>query len=208
MNLDVNSLVNLAATLGAVALGSWLTARTTARADAKAEQGALGAQFDAMVHAVADLRAAVDANRSLWSNPMETARAGVLATMAALGVAAFAKEPNWHKAAAGAGGAAWILAQERAQVKTATASIVPKLAAVAHAAAPLLRHSNVGIREATDGLMASVFRYQASDGAQEVETAAENFGRAVQAVLNPAPQRRPWQRGDRRRNLAPHHPQG
>ncbi|MGV4984532.1 hypothetical protein ACVB8X_14010 [Streptomyces sp. NRAIS4] len=201
MHIDINSLIATGGTLASVALGAGLTAivnsRATARADAKAEQGALGAQFDAMVHAVADLRAAAEADHSLWSNRMETVRAGILASMAGLGVAAFAKEPDWRMAA-GAGGVAWFLAQERTQVKTATASIVPKLAAVAHAAAPLLRHSNAGIREATDSLMAEVFRYHESRSPRDLETAAGNFGCAVQAVLNPPARRRqlPWRRGD------------
>lgn len=189
MTFDPNALITATIGLAGVPLGSWLTARATARADAKAEQGALGAQFDAMVHAVADLRAAVEADHSLWSNRMETARAGLLASMAGLGVAAFAKEPNWRQIAAGAGGAAWVLTQERTQVKTATASIVPKLAAVAQAAAPLLRHSNAGIREATDGLMTEVFRYHESRTPRELEAAAGNFGRAVQAELNPPARR-------------------
>ncbi|MFI1767504.1 hypothetical protein ACH41H_36405 [Streptomyces sp. NPDC020800] len=195
MQFDPNALIAPAVGLVAVPLGSWLNARATAKAEAKAERDSLGKQFDAMVHAVADLRAAVEADHSLWSSRMETVRAGMLASMAGLGVAAFAKGQDWRQLAAGAGGAGWFLAQERHQMKTATASLVPKLAAVAAAAAPLMRHSDTGIRAATDHFMTTAFNYHASRNPQGLAEAARDFGSAVQAALHPTRRRwEPWRR--------------
>ena len=190
MQFDPNALIAPAVGLVAVPLGSWLNARATAKAETKSERDSLGKQFDAMVLAVADLRAAVETDHSLWSNRMETVRAGILASMTGLGVAAFAKDPDWRQLAAGAGGAGWFLAQERNQTKAATASLIPKLAAVAAAAAPLMRHSDVGVREATDHFMTTAFSYHESRNPEGLETASRNFGRAVQAALNPT--RRGW----------------
>ncbi|MFJ1653505.1 hypothetical protein ACIOC2_19370 [Streptomyces sp. NPDC088337] len=190
MNIDLNAMVSLVGTLGAVALGSWLNARATARANARAERDSLGVQFDAMLLAVAELRVAVEADRALWSNRWERVRAGALAAMTGLGPAAFVRGSDQRQIAAAIGGAGWFLAQERTQMKAATVSIVPKLAAVAAAAAPLLRHSNTGVREATDHFMAAIFSYHESRDAAELEARAADFGSAVRAVLDPPSRRR------------------
>ncbi|MFJ8348978.1 hypothetical protein ACIQ9J_21980 [Streptomyces sp. NPDC094153] len=190
MNIDLNALVSLVGTLGAVALGSWLTARATARANAKAERDTLGIQFDAMFLAVAELRAAVEADRVLWSNRWERARAALLAAMTGLGPAAFVRGSDQRQIAAILGGAGWFLAQERTQTKAATVSLVPKLAAVAAAAAPLLRHPSTDVQEATDRFMAAIFSYHESRDTTELEARAADFGSAVRAVLDPPPHRR------------------
>ena len=189
MAIDPNALLTAALGLAGVPLGSWLTSRGTARADASAEREALGAQFEAMVLAVAELRAAAEADHVLWSNPWETVRVILLASMTALGPAAFAKETDHRQLAAGLGAAGWFLARERSQAKAATASFVPRLAAVAAAAAPLMRHPDAGIREGAEHFMAAVFSYHESRNATALEVAAADFGSAVRAVLYPAPRR-------------------
>ncbi|MGP3922281.1 hypothetical protein [Streptomyces sp. 8N616] len=183
MTFDPNALIGVAGTLAAVQLGARMNARATARAEARAERDNLGAQFDAMVLAVAGLRAAVEADRALWRNRLETVRAGTLAAMTGLGPAAFAKGSDWRQIAAAFGGAGWFLAQERNQTKAATASLTPKLAAVAAAAAPLMRHSDVGVREATDRLMSAAFSYHETRSAEQLEATTADFGTAVRAVL-------------------------
>lgn len=204
VDIDVNNLINLAGTLGAVALGSWLTAltttRATARADDKAERDALGDQFDAMLVAVAGLRAVIEADHSLWSNWKETARTTALAALTGLAPASFIKGSDQRQLAAALGGAGWLVAFERHQSRTAAAGITPKLEAVAAAAAPLLRHSSTEVSDAANRLMQAVFSYHESRNAQELETAARDFGAAVRAVLYaPVPARRslPWRRSTR-----------
>lgn len=199
MHIDINALINLVGTLTAVALGAGLTARinsrATARAEAKAEHDALGAQFDTMVLAVAELRAAVEADRILWSNWKEELRRIALAGMTGLAPAAFVKGSERRQLAAFAGGAGWFLGQERIRMKDATASLIPKLAAVAAAASPLLRHSDTGVQEATDRFMTAIYSYHESRNATELEAAAHNFGSAVRGVLYPASRRRlAWRR--------------
>jgi len=203
VNIDVNGLINLAGALGAVALGSMLTSRATARAaaraDDKAERDDLGKQFDAMLIAVAGLRAAIEADHVLWSNWKEQLRTGALAAVTGLAPASFTKGSDRRQIAAALGGAGWFLAHERHQSRLASASITPKLEAVAAAAAPLQRHSSPNVVEATDRLMTAVFRYHDSQDPQELETAAADFGAAVRAALYPpAPaRRRPWLRRTR-----------
>ncbi|MGI5135844.1 hypothetical protein [Streptomyces sp. CA-106110] len=195
MNIDVNGLINLAGTLGAVALGAWLTARTTSRAEAKAEQDTLGRQFEAMVVAVAGLRAAIDADKVLRSSWLEWLRTFALASVTGLAPAAFVRGSDRRQIAAAIGGAGWYLALERERMKTATASLVPKLEAVVAAAAPLMRHSDPGIREATEHFRTAAFQYHESRRPEEFEAAAANFGTAVRAILYPPARRRlPWRR--------------
>ncbi|MFF9097578.1 hypothetical protein ACF1AX_31205 [Streptomyces sp. NPDC014802] len=195
MTFDPNALITASIGLAGVPLGAWLTARATARANARAEHDALGKQFDSMVLAVADLRAAVEADQALWSNRWERLRAAALAAMTGLGPAAFTKGSDRRQLAAVLGGAGWFLAQERSQMKTATASLIPKLAAVAAAAAPLLRNSDTGVRDATDRLMTTIYSYHETRNAAELEAAAAGFGNAVRAVLYPTSRARlPWSR--------------
>ncbi|MEU6416040.1 hypothetical protein [Streptomyces spiralis] len=192
--MNVDAFVNIGGALAAVALGAWMTARTTsrttARAEAKAEHDALGAQFEAMVVAVAGLRAAVEADRVLWSNWTEGLRRIVLAGMTGLAPAAFVRGSERRQIAAFAGGAGWFLVQERVRMKAATASVTPKLEAVVAAAAPLMRHPDAGIREATERFRTAVCTYHESQTPEELEAAAADFGSAVRAVLHPPPRRR------------------
>lgn len=199
MNVDVNALLNLAGALAAVALGAGLTAlasaRAAARAEAKAEQAVLGANFEAMVVAVAGLRAAVEADGMLWSSWKEGLRTFALASVTGLAPAAFVRGSERRQIAAALGGAGWFLAQERVRMKTATASIMPKLEAVVAAAAPLMRHSDAEIREATEHFRTAAFQYHESRRTEELESAAADFGSAVRTVLYPPVRRRlPWRR--------------
>ncbi|MFC3348168.1 hypothetical protein ACFOOM_12190 [Streptomyces echinoruber] len=171
-------------------LGAWLNARTTASAEAKAERDNLGAQFDAMLLAVTQLRAAVDEDRILWSNWREKLSAIALAAMSGAGLAAFIRGSDHRQIAAAMGGASWFLTQERAQQKTASSSITPKIAAVAQAAAPLLRHSDRDVQDATKQLMTAAFRYHEA-GPAELDTAMDAFGTALRAAMqHPAQPRR------------------
>lgn len=200
--IDVNSLISIGGTLASVALGSGLTARinssVAARAEAKQERDNLGVQFDAMLVAVAGLRAAVEADHVLWSGWKEQARTFLLAAVTGLAPAAFAKGSDRREIAAALGGAGWFLAHERHQSRTASASITPKLEAVVAAAAPLQRHPSNQVIQATDTLMAAVFSYHESRDPRQLEAAAADLGTAVRTVLHPPARRHlPWGRRDR-----------
>ncbi|MFG2573256.1 hypothetical protein [Streptomyces sp. NPDC048481] len=194
MHIDVNSLINIGGTLASVALGAGLTAainsRVAARTEAKQDRDTLGAQFDALVLAVAGLRAAVEADHVLWSGWKEQARTFLLATVTGLAPAAFVKGSDRREVAAALGGAGWFLAYERHQSRMATAGITPKLEAVIAAAAPLGRHPSSAVVDASDRLVAAAFSYHESRDSQHFDSAVADFGNAVRAVLHPAPQRR------------------
>lgn len=118
-----------------------------------------------------------------------------LASVTGLAPAAFVRGSDRRQIAAAIGGAGWYLALERERMKTATASIMPMLEAVVAAAAPLMRHSDAGIREATEHFMSAAFQYHESRRPEEVEAAAADFGTAVRAVLySPARRRLSWRR--------------
>ncbi|MGW0230914.1 hypothetical protein ACWDWO_21605 [Actinopolymorpha singaporensis] len=199
MNFDLNSLISAVVVLAGVPLGSWLTTRGTARAEARAERGALEAQFNAMVVAAAAVRAAVDADRALWNSRWERVRAGTLAAVIGLGPAAFTRGSDRRQIAAFLGGAGWFLAQERTRMQTATASLIPKLAAVGASGAPLLRHSDARVRESTERFIAAIFSYHEARDASDLEAATAAFSSAVRAVLYSTPHRR---RPGRRRPVA------
>ncbi|MFE6177870.1 hypothetical protein [Streptomyces sp. NPDC056464] len=194
MHIDVNSLINIGGTLASVALGAGLTAsinsRVAARTEAKQDRDTLGAQFDAMVLAVAGFRAAVEADHVLWSGWKEQARTFLLAAVTGLAPAAFVNGSDRREVAAALGGAGWFLAHERHQSRAASAGITPKLEAVIAAAAPLQRHPSSEVVDAADRLVAAAFSYHESRDPQHLDSAAADFGNAVRSVLNPAPRRR------------------
>ncbi|QEV69525.1 hypothetical protein CP983_24665 [Streptomyces chartreusis] len=194
VHIDVNSLINIGGTLASVALGAGLTAsinsRVAARTEAKQDRDTLGAQFDAMVLAVAGLRAAVEADHVLWSGWKEQARTFLLAAVTGLAPAAFVNGSDRREVAAALGGAGWFLAHERHQSRAASAGITPKLEAVVAAAAPLQRHPSSEVVDAADRLVAAAFSYHESRAPQYLDSAAADFGNAVRSVLNPVPRRR------------------
>ncbi|MFF4364369.1 hypothetical protein [Streptomyces sp. NPDC001604] len=194
MHIDINSLIATGGTLASVALGAGLTAivnsRAAARTEAKQDRDTLGAQFDAMVLAVAGLRAAIEADHVLWSGWKEQARTFLLAAVTGLAPAAFVRGSDRREIAAALGGAGWFLAHERHQSRTASAGMTPKLEAVVEAAAPLQRHPSREVVDATDRLVTTAFRYHESRDPQHLEAAAADFGTAVRAVLHPAPRQR------------------
>ncbi|UXY24955.1 hypothetical protein N8I84_41710 (plasmid) [Streptomyces cynarae] len=175
-----------------------INSSAAARADAKAERDALGAQFDAMLLAVAGLRAAIEADHVLWRGWKEQARTFLLAAVTGLAPASFVRGSDRREIAAALGGAGWFLAHERHQSRTASAGITPKLEAVVAAAAPLQRHPSREVVAATDRLLTAVFSYHESRDPQHLEAAAADFGNAVRGELHPVPRRRLWRRrGDR-----------
>ncbi|MDX3385208.1 hypothetical protein PV682_27575 [Streptomyces niveiscabiei] len=198
MTFDPNTLIAPVVGLVAVPLGACVNARATVRAEVKAERDNLGAQFDAMFVAVAQLRDAVDEDRILWSNGMEKVRAGILAGMADVGLAAFIRGADRRQLAAVLGGASWVLSQERIQQKAATSSITPKATAVTQASAPLIQHSDLQVRETAERVMAAAYGYHEAASAAELEAAPHAFGVAVRAAAQPTPGR--WRR---RRELQP-----
>ncbi|MCQ4202609.1 hypothetical protein ACH4KC_15490 [Streptomyces griseoaurantiacus] len=194
MSLDLNALLSLVGTLGAVALGAGLNARSAARAEAKGERESLGAQFTSMVLAVTQLRAAVEEDRILWSNWKEHWRATGLAAMTGAGVAAFARGSDKRQFAAIAGGAAWFLTQERTQQKAAASRITPNIAAVGQAAAPLLLHPSSAVQETTERLMAAAYSYHETRNVAGFDDAVAAFGTAVRAEMELPRRRRPFRR--------------
>ncbi|MCM1972311.1 hypothetical protein [Streptomyces sp. G1] len=192
MTFDLNSLLGPVVSLLGVPLGAWLHARTTARAEAKAERDSFRTQANSMVVAVAELRAAVDEDHILWSNWKEKVRAGLLAAMTAAGFAAFTHGSDRRQLAAALGGAAWQLSQERNQQKTAASNITPKITAVVQAAAPLLQHADTRVCESTERVMTAVYGYPGTRNPAELEEALHAFGLAVRAAAEPTPNR--WRR--------------
>ncbi|MFJ5059714.1 hypothetical protein ACIP96_09815 [Streptomyces nigra] len=194
MHIDVNSLISIGGTLASVALGAGLTAiinsRVAARTEAKQDREALGAQFDAMVLAVAGLRAAIEADHVLWSGWKEQARTFLLAAVTGLAPAAFVKGSDRREVAAALGGAGWFLAHERHQSRTASAGIATKLEAVIAAATPLQRHPSSEVVDAADRLVTAAFNYHESRDSQHLDSAAADFGNAVRTVLHTAPRPR------------------
>ncbi|WP_432029917.1 hypothetical protein [Streptomyces sp. 1222.5] len=194
MHIDINSLIATGGTLTSVVVGAGLTARVNsraaARAEAKQDRDSLGNQFDAMLLAVAGLRAAIEADHVLWSGWKEQARTFLLAAVTGLAPASFVKGSDRRELAALLGGAGWFLAHERHQSRTASAGMTPKLEAVIAAAAPLQRHPKRAIVDATDRLVTAVYAYHQSRDPQSLEAAAADFGNEVRTVLHPTPQRR------------------
>lgn len=189
MTLDPSALIGVAGTLAAIPLTGWVTIRITARTEAKAERDALGAQFDAMLLAVAGLRAAIETDHVLWSNWKEQFRTLALASVTGLAPASFVKGSDRRQIAAALGGAGWFLAHERHQMRVASGGITPKLEAVVAAAAPLLRHSDARIRETTDSLVKAAYRYHEKRNPTELEATIADFGEAVRVVLYPTRRR-------------------
>lgn len=175
---------------GVVALGSglviWrLTNWSRDRGDRQLEVAAFREQADALIVAVADIRASADLNHRLWERPWEQARFMVLAAFAAVAEGARARVfggTDLQVFAAAGGAAARLGLSEIHANKTALAALRGPMVRVYEAAAPFLRHPDERVVETTNGLLAAVG--DIGDTAR-LEAALAAFGQAVVAAAEP-----------------------
>ncbi|MFC7924754.1 hypothetical protein [Streptomyces cinereoruber] len=182
---------------GLVALLTWwLTTRARNRQDQDREREVLRGHADALIVAVADLRAAGAANRMLWETLVERGRTVLLAGLACVGGAARARiagGTDVQSGLVGMGRGVELLAQERIVSKQAAALREP-FTRIAAAAAPLLRCPDPALVTATEELMNAAGNLE--DTARLEEKLAA-FGRAARVATTPPPTRRERRRARR-----------
>ncbi|MCX4587715.1 hypothetical protein OOK40_32750 [Streptomyces sp. NBC_01481] len=189
----IEALVATATAMPVAVLSWWLTNKSRDQADAKAERATLEAQADALILAVADLKATATTNHILWEGPVEQWRSFLLACLAAAGGYSRARltgrgsDRLWG--AAGLAAAGRSLSQDRRDAKLATAGVTASAHRLAAAAVPLLRHPDRDLATATRRLVEAA--HDVRNPAQ-VDAAGEAFGQAVSAALSPPPSR--WRR--------------
>jgi hypothetical protein len=175
---------------GAIALASglviWrLTNWSRDRADHQAELATFLERADALIVAVADIRASADLNHRLWERPWEQVRFLVLAASAAAGegarVRVFGGTDRQVFAAAG-GVAARVGLSEIHANKAALAALRGPMVRVHEAAAPFLRHADERVVETTNELLVAVGDIK--DTAR-LEAALAAFGQTVVAIAEP-----------------------
>lgn len=189
----IELLVPTVTSVAVAVLAWWLTERSRDRADAKGERAALEVQADAMLVAVTELLAATKANGILWEGLAERGRSFLLASIAAGGGYSRARlsgrGPEWLWHAVGLAAAGRSLGEDRRATKRAIAAITTPLGRLAAAAAPLLRHPDRTLAEATQQLLDAAYDTRRPG---RLEPAAETFKQAVRAALLPPPSR--WAR--------------
>ncbi|GHA70695.1 hypothetical protein GCM10010372_82340 [Streptomyces tauricus] len=182
---------------GVIALGSglviWrLTNWSRDRADHQVELAVFREQADALIVAVADIRASADLNHRLWERPWEQARFVALAAFAAVGegarVRVFGGTDRQMFAAAG-GAAAKIGLREIHANKAALAALRGPMVRVHEAAAPFLRHADERVVVTTNELLVAV---GGIEDTARLEEALAAFGQVVVAVTEPRASR--WAR--------------
>jgi hypothetical protein len=186
MMIDINGLISSGAGLAGVALGDWMGRRTRAREAAQRELDDLAKNFDTMATAVTRLRSEFAADRLLRTGWLPIAQTLFLGTLTALGAAAASTGESRRRTAAGLGALASYAVHERRESIRVIDKYQPLMAAIATAALPLIRHPDSRVVEATNRLVKATSDIK---NAAELDTATEEFGAAVRAVLN-APQRR------------------
>ncbi|MFE2970771.1 hypothetical protein ACFXKC_45640 [Streptomyces sp. NPDC059340] len=176
---------------------TWCVATATRkRADAKADRATVRAQADALILAVSEVRAIASTNKVLWGSWKESARSAFLAALAFVGgaartaaVATRDDRGEWLAIAAGLGAAVDTIGRDRREAKRMDGVLMPAMAQVMAAAAPLLRHPDPGVAAATERLFAAISDIEATEA---LDTALRGFGRAVVPVTTAPPSR--WQR--------------
>ncbi|MFE1444330.1 hypothetical protein, partial [Streptomyces sp. NPDC058739] len=184
---QIDAMVN-----GVIALGGglviWrLTNWSRDRADRQAELNTFRQQADALIVAVADVRASADMNHRLWERPWEQVRFMALAAFAAVGegarVRALGGTEQQMFAAAGGAAARLGLSEIHAN-KTALAALRGPLVRVHEAAAPLMHHADQRVVETTNELLTAMGDISNTAG---LEAALAAFGQAVRAASEPRP---------------------
>ncbi|TQJ37845.1 hypothetical protein [Streptomyces sp. SLBN-115] len=182
---------------GVIALGSglaiwYLTNWSRDRADHQAELTAFRARADALIVAAADLRVTVKLSRRLWEHPGERARTLYLVLCAAIGAGSLVRAlggTNRQVFAVANGEAARVGLREVHANKAVAAALREPMLRFHEAAAPLLRHPDERVVEATNELLAAA---RDIENNAKLEAALSAFGRVVVAVTEPRPSR--WAR--------------
>ncbi|GHH63453.1 hypothetical protein FHS35_002098 [Streptomyces umbrinus] len=180
-----DTIVQILGAISVALLTYWLTTRSRDRADKEAAKATLENQADALIVAVADVRVAAAANRILWEGPASRGRSFLLALLAGAGGTARGRVAGGSDGlsfAIGLGEVAHLLSRERRAVNQAIATVREPLLLLATAAAPLQRHSDAAVAEATAAVMAAATDIENTAG---VAAAVESFGQAVRAALQP-----------------------
>ncbi|MET7931326.1 hypothetical protein ABZT43_47365 [Streptomyces sp. NPDC005349] len=183
MGTIVNGVVALASGLVIWHLTNW----SRDRADRQTELATFRQQADALIVAVADVRASADLNHRLWERPWEQIRGLALAAVAGIGEGARVRVfgGSERQVFAAAGGAAAQMGQIEIHAnKAALAALRGPMVRVYEAAAPFLHHADQRVLATTNDLMAALGDIRDTD---RLEAALAAFGRAVAAVPNPAP---------------------
>ncbi|MFD5542327.1 hypothetical protein ACFWIJ_32055 [Streptomyces sp. NPDC127079] len=169
------------------ALLTWsVTTATRKRADAKAERATVRAQADALIVAVSEVRAMARTNKALWGSWQEIGRSFLLTFVAGAGglartAAVTSRDARGKRLAlcAGLGAAADMISRDRRETKRLDGALAPAMTRVIAAAAPLLRHPDPRVAEATEKLFAAVTEIEATEA---LDAALSEFGRAVVPV--------------------------
>jgi hypothetical protein len=195
----ITAILTGAATTAFGSVLTWCAAGVSnRRAAAAAARATTRVQADELIVAVAELRGRAKANIVLWGSWKETGRTFLMAVMAGAGgyarTAAVARqddpqERDWSAIVAGLGSAVDVLGRDRRESKRADLTLTPAMVRVTAAAAPLLRHPDPRVAEATEQLLAVAF--ETKDTAR-VDVALREFGRAVVPATTVPPSR--WRR--------------
>ncbi|MFE9601994.1 MULTISPECIES: hypothetical protein [Streptomyces] len=192
-------MIHFLSLVGTTILGSlltWFVATVTRkRAEAKAERATVRAQADALIVAVSEIRAMAHTSKALWGSWQEIGRTFLLTFVAgAGGLARTAAVTSWDDRGkrlafyAGLGAAADMIGLDRRETKRLDGALAPAMTRVIAAAAPLLRHPDSRVAEATEKLFAAVTEIEATEA---LDTALSEFGRAVVPATTAPP---PWWR--------------
>ncbi|MER7937882.1 MULTISPECIES: hypothetical protein [unclassified Streptomyces] len=189
----------LATTLVSAGIGWWLSETTRARADRGQEKTELRRQADELITAAYALRGAAEATRVLWEGRFERFR--IIGVTIAAGAPGFLRavedrESRYSGMAEGLSRAARVAAQFQIAGKAHAATISEPMARLTRAAAPLLRHPDRQLSDATSAVLMAAHRQNAG----ELDTAFTAFNRALTPVLVGSPR---WRRLLRRSASAP-----
>ncbi|MEW1926385.1 hypothetical protein [Streptomyces sp. NPDC088360] len=182
INLDV--LIGAGTTLLAVPLTWWLSTTTTARANADAERAQVHEQADALLTAIAAVKAMAITNHETTESPRQRLATHLLAQMTFWGGAARAHGSGWRRIGAGGGELARLLAQERHEERRNLSGLPSVMTRVTATAAPLLRHPDPQVIATTSALLDAV--NDLTDQAR-LEAALHAFGQAARAAATPPP---------------------
>ncbi|MFH8294942.1 hypothetical protein [Streptomyces sp. NPDC018059] len=184
MAIKLDVLVGAGTTLLAVPLTWWLSTATTARANAAAERAQVRDQADALLVAVAEVKAVAITNHQTTESRRQRIATHGLAQMAFWGGVARTQGSGWRRVGGGGGELARWLAQERHEERRNLTGLPPVMTRIYATAAPLLRHPDPQVIATTSTLLDAVS--ELSDEAR-LEAALHAFGQVVQAAAATPP---------------------
>ncbi|MEU1078181.1 hypothetical protein ABZ404_36950 [Streptomyces sp. NPDC005878] len=189
MSLDLNALLANATALIGILLGWWLNRASTARANADNDRTQLHVQADALVTAVASLKAAVAAHQHVRESWRQQLSLHTLAQLVTWGGAARVEGPRWRRLAAGGSALAEWASQQRAEDQRALLALPALMGPVGAAAAPLMQHADERVAAAAEAVLEAVNHL---DDDARMTSALRSFGQAVRDAAQAPPSR--WAR--------------